>query len=236
VKRLFAIALLLAEISAAWIYVNSISATSPNKIISSLDQHSSERCSQETPNPDSLEIKLHIPLFCIEGLEGAKAETSVLPDGKMLIGLCNKLFMLNKDRSALWEYRVPQCLLDFVFIPKTGLIYGTAGDNNMFILEASSGKELVRNDRNGSAAYGVVKPYGDDMCLITDNFWGYRDKHNDLWINDAVTAWRGTEELWRVELPPDADLIVDGDKILALTKTKDGIFIKDIDVPNDVNP
>jgi len=231
VKRLFAIALLLAEISAAWIYVNSISTTSPNKIISSLDQHPSQRSSQETPNPDSLEIKLQIPLFCIEGLEVAKAKTSVLPDGKILIGLCNKLFMLNRDRSALWEYRVPQLLYDFVFIPNTGLIYGTAGDNNMFILEASSGRELLRNSRDGSGAYGEVKPYGNDMCLITDNLWGYRNNLNDPSIKDAVTAWRGTEKLWSVELPPDAKLIVDGGKISALTITKDGIFITDIDVP-----
>ncbi|MCI0389910.1 MAG: hypothetical protein MOB07_14265 [Acidobacteria bacterium] len=69
------------------------------------------------------------------------------------------------------------------------------------------------------------------MCLITDNFWGYRENLNDPSKKDAVTAWRGTEELWRVELPPDADLIVAGGKILALTKTRDGIFIKDIDVP-----
>src|SRR5262245_23066876 len=113
--------MLLAAISAAGISVNSISAPSRNKVINSPDQHRSERSIQDTTNPDSLEIKLHIPLFCIEGLEVAKAETSVLPDGKILIGLCNKLFMLNKDRSALWEYRVPQLLYDFVFIPKTGL-------------------------------------------------------------------------------------------------------------------
>jgi len=111
------------------------------------------------------------------------------------------------------------------------LIYGTAGDNNMFILEASSGRELARNSRDGSGAYGVVKPYLADICLVTDNLRGYRDKHNDSSIKDAVTAWRGAKELWSAELPPDADLIVAGDKILALTKTKDGIFIEDIDVP-----
>jgi hypothetical protein len=231
VKKPFAIALLFAAISAVWISVNSISAPASKIVINSPDQHSSERSGQETPKPDSLGIKLPIQLFCIEGLERGWTVTSVLPDGKMLIGLCDALLMLNSDRSVLWEYHVPQLLLDFAFIPKTGLIYGTAGDNNMFILEATSGRELVRNSRVGSGAYGVVKPYGDDMCLITDNLSGYRDKHNDPSIKDAVTAWRGTEELWSVELPPDADLIVAGSKVLTLTKTKDGIFIKDIDVP-----
>ena len=152
-KKPFAIALLLAAISAVWISVNSISTPARNKVINSPAQHASEPerfaiastdlrtaiRGQETPNPDSIGIKLPIQLFCIEGLEWAKTVTTVLSDGKMLIGLCDRLFTLNTDGSMLWEYRVPQLLLDFVFIPKTGLIYGTAGDNNMFILEASSG-------------------------------------------------------------------------------------------------
>ena len=153
-KKPFAIALLLAAISAVGIYVNSISAPARNKTINSSDQHPSRRSSQETQNPDTLGIKLPIQFFCIEGLERTKTVTSVLPDGKMLIGLCDTLFMLNTDRSALWEYHVPQLMYDFVFIPKTGLIYGTAGDNNMFILEASSGKELVRHSFDpGSAPF-----------------------------------------------------------------------------------
>ena len=230
-KKPFTIALLLAAISAVGIYVNSISAPARNKVIDSPDQHHSERSSQDRSKPDFLGTKLPVQLFCMEGLESAQTVTSVLPDGKMLIGLCDALLMLNSDRSVLWEYHVPQLLLDFAFIPKTRLIYGTAGDNNMFILEASSGQELVRNSREGSGAYGVVKPYLADICLVTDNFWGYRNNLNDPSIKDAVTAWRGTEELWSAELPPGAKLIVDGSKILALTETKDGIFITDIDVP-----
>ncbi len=140
-------------------------------------------------------------------------------------------FMLNTDRSMLWEYHVPQLLLDFEYIPATGLIYGTAGDNNMFILEASSGREMMRNSREGSGAYGAVAAYGEDICLITDNFWGYRNNLNNPSIKDAVRAWRGMEEIWSAELPPDSKLIVVGSKILALTKCEDGIFINDIDVP-----
>ena len=232
-KKRIAVALLLAAISAVGIYVNSISAPARNKLINSSDQLPSERSSQEMPSPDFLGTKLPIKLFCIEGDENAKAVTSVLPDGKILIGLCDTLIMLNTDRSLLWEYHVPQLLYDFAFIPTTGLIYGTAGDNNMFILEASSGKELVRHSRMGSYGYGMVKPYKDDIFLITDSLAGYRYNHNDPSIKDAVRAWRGMEELWSVELPPDADLIVAGDKILTMTKNKDGIFIKNIDAPKD---
>ncbi|MCI0663375.1 MAG: hypothetical protein L0220_20105 [Acidobacteria bacterium] len=232
-KKEIAIALLLTAILAVGIAFNSMSAPARDKFTISTGEHSAERSSQETHEPQLLEIKLSTEPQCLEGRENARAVTNVLPAGRMLIGLCDTLFMLDADRSALWEYRVPQMLIDFVFIPATGLIYGTAGDNNMFILEASSGRELVRNSRNGSAAFGLVKPYGNDMCLITDNFWGYRDKHKDLSINDGVTAWRGTEALWRVEMPPDADLIVAGNKIFALTNTRDVVFIKDIDVPRD---
>jgi hypothetical protein len=55
------------------------------------------------------------------------------------------------------------------FVAATNLVYGTIADNGMFILSAATGKELYRDSRNGSAAYGVAENYGDDMCLITDN-------------------------------------------------------------------
>jgi hypothetical protein len=179
-------------------------------------------------------VKLSIERECFDDYETERSQVSVLPSGQMLVGVCDALCMLDADRKVVWEYHVPQMLFNFVLIPATGLIYGTAADNTMFILEAASGKELLlQNGRNGSAAYGEVKPYGDDICLVTDNNWGYRERNPSIRdsIKDGVTAWRGTEVLWHTELPPGADLIVEGNKILALTKTQDGLFIKEIAIP-----
>ena len=120
----------------------------------------------------------------------------------------------------------------------TGLVYGSAYDNLMFILDASNGQELYSNGRNGKFAYGQVVPFGKDMCLITDNLEGYRDALEEwkrgkieMFITDSVAAWRGTEIVLSLEFPPDAELVVRGDKIYAVTKTYKRIYVREIIPP-----
>ena len=48
---------------------------------------------------------------------------------------------------------------------------------------------------------------------------------------DFVTAWRGTEALWTAEFPPDAELVVNGDRIFAVTKTDERIYVREIIPP-----
>jgi hypothetical protein len=104
-------------------------------------------------------------------------------------------------------------------------------DNNLYILEASTGRVLLNHSRNGSMAYGQVTPYLDDVCMVTDDNSMYRSKHNDPSLSDSVTAWRRTEALWSAELPPGAVLLVSGSRILALTASKEGAFLKEISIP-----
>src|SRR5207245_3647824 len=92
--------------------------------------------------------------------------------------------------------------------------------------------DLYMDSRNGSAAYGVAQNYGDDMCLIIDNFVMYREKFRGDGIkpmNDGITCWRGTKILWHLDFPPDAELVVSGKRILAVTKSKKAIYVKEID-------
>ena len=210
---------------------SSISAVQKDGTSKTNTQVDSDPNIGKTLKPNSLGMKVSVNYECLDKDATDEANISVLPSGQALVGICDVLFMLDANERLVWEYNVPQMLFDFAFIPSTGLIYGTAGDNSMFILEASTGKELVRNSRNGSAAYGQVKRYGNDVCLITDNNWGYRERLDDPTIKDGVSAWRGTELLWSAELPPSADLMVKASRIVALTKTKDGIFIKEIPIP-----
>jgi hypothetical protein len=157
-----------------------------------------------------------------------------LTSGRVLAGAGRTLVMLNSQKRVVWKYEVSQWLIDFDVVESTGLIYGTAGDNIMFILDISSGNELKAISRNGSAAYGQVKAYGRDACLITDNFWGYRDKVRDLDLEpmkDGIAAWRGTRLLWHIDFPPDAELIVNGKRIFGLTKTKTSVYVKEIFPP-----
>ena len=160
----------------------------------------------------------------------------------MLVGVGDNLYLLDDKRKIEWKLPVPQTLYDFAAIESTGLVYITAGDNTMLIAELASGKKIFWDGRNGSAAYGQVAAYGKDQCLILDNYEGYRmkmseeEKTDPKWwtpelMGDGITAWRGTKQLWHRDFPPDAELLVKGNKIYAVTKTRTNIYIREISVP-----
>jgi hypothetical protein len=164
-------------------------------------------------------------------------DAKILPlkNGGLLVNAENMLYRLDDRHNIVWKYREAQPIWDYSLVESTGLIYGTAGDNVMFVLNVADGKTLHRDSRNGSAAYGVAVNYGTDMCLVTDNFVIYREKAPNIPpMNDGITCWRGTTALWHQDFPPDAQLAVNGDKIFAVTKTKTAIYLNEIHPPQNV--
>ena len=164
--------------------------------------------------------------------EVSLAKVIPLSAGEFIVGIGDKVQRLDAKGKIRWMYRPSFTIFDCAYIKATNLVYGTAGDNVMFILNATTGKELYRKDRNGSFAYGVAIPFGKDKCLITDNYEGYREKlagsSADFVITDGVTAWQGTTPLWRAEIPPEAKLQIAGEKVFAVTKTDKNIYVKEI--------
>ena len=163
----------------------------------------------------------------------SQSKVVVLPNGRTLAESGDVLYLLGTNKRTVWRYEVPQVVIDFAYIEATGMVYVTAGDNFMSILDAANGRELYVNSRNGSAGFGRVIPYGDDECLVMNAFGGYRvgREVGVLPMQDGVTAWRGTRMLWRRDVPPDAELQVVGSKVYAVTKTRDRILVKEIKVP-----
>lgn len=167
-------------------------------------------------------------------------EAKVLPlsGGRLLAGLGDTLYMLDQRKHVAWKYKPSWILWDFAVVESTGLVYGAAGDGIMFILDDSTGKCLLSDFQNGRANHLQVVPFGEDMCLINNSMAGYRDAL-DEWAfgetsmieTDEITAWRGTEVLWSLDFPPDADLVVRGDKIYAVTKTDKSIYVREIIPP-----
>jgi hypothetical protein len=159
----------------------------------------------------------------------------VLPSGRTLASAGDALYMLGADGGVVWKYVVPQWVVDFAHVGATGLVYVTAGDNNMMILDAATGGELLRESRQGGAGFRAALPYGEDGCLVVDEMRGYRAGigGGPLPMQDAVTAWRGTRMLWHRSVPPDAELQVVGSRIFAVTKTESRVLVKEISTPRD---
>lgn len=157
-----------------------------------------------------------------------------LSNGDMLVNLGDTLYRLDKQQHIIWSYPTAQMVFDYAYVESTNLVYATAGDNIMVILNATTGAVKFSNSRNGSAAYGVTEKYGDDMCLVTDNFAMYREKFRGDKIEpmkDGITCWRGTKILWHLDFPPDANLVVNGKRILAVTKSRKAIYVNEIIPP-----
>jgi hypothetical protein len=164
----------------------------------------------------------------------SEGKVVVTPSGRTLATAGDTLYMLDASRRrVIWKYTTFQMVFDFAYVEATGLVYATAGDNVMFILDAATGRERYTEGRNGSASYGAVIPYGDDSCLVMDSFGFYRSAYTGGYAPtaDGVTAWRGTKILWHVDVPPDAELQVVGKRIYAVTKTKTRILVREIKVP-----
>jgi hypothetical protein len=163
-------------------------------------------------------------------------EAKILPmkDGGLLVDVEDTLYRLDARYNVVWKYREAQPIFDYSLVESTGLIYGTAGDNVMFVLKVADGKSVHRVSRNGSAQYGVAARYGTDSCLVTDNFSIYREKLQNIPpMNDGIACWRGTTALWHQDFPPNADLVVNGDRIFAVTKTKSAIYVNEIHSPQN---
>lgn len=155
-------------------------------------------------------------------------------DGGLLVNFEDTLYRLDRHLRVMWKYRTAQLIIDYTYVESTKLIYGTAGDNVMFVLDANTGKQKAGESRNGSAAYGLTTKFGADKCLVEDYFRTYRERSRASGIepmNDGISCWRGTTKLWEQDFPPDADAVVSGERIFAVTKSKKAIYVKEITPP-----
>jgi hypothetical protein len=176
--------------------------------------------------------KLPLPEGLLSERELADARVSVLPSRGTLVAAGNSLLLVGGSRDVVWTYCESQVMIDFAYVEATGVVCGTAGDNTMFILDAETGVPLVRESRDGRAAYGAVLAFGRDQCLVMDDFSGYRSDENFIPpVSDGMMAWRGTKKLWYKDVPPDAEVRTVGDRIFAVTKTATRILVSEIEVP-----
>lgn len=183
-------------------------------------------------NGKQLPLDYGSPSVLDENIRDAKLV--FLPSGNSLVAFVNNLYMLDADGRVVWKHAESWRIFDFAYVESTGLVYGTASGNTMFILDASTGGRLAHYSGDGKPSYEAAIPYGANQCLITENFAGPRDGFDGgVPVKDGVSAWRGTKMQWRVEIPPDAEIQVSGPRIFAVTKTRTNILIKEIEVPKD---
>jgi hypothetical protein len=179
-------------------------------------------------------VSLGLDYEALSEQEVAEARVTPLASGRVLAAAGDTLSMFDAAGRKVWEHRESQPIFDFAHVAATGLVYVAAGDNNLSILEARTGRERHRETRNGRGGFGQTVAYGRDLCLVTDDNSGYRHSEDPFTpMGDGVTAWRGTKMVWYRELPPDSELRVSGQRIFAVTKTGSRVLVKEITPPPD---
>ncbi len=211
--------------------VTAQSSASPDNSRSSIDEQIVKAAGQRL----SLDYAALLKDAGGETLKDAIDEAQVTPlaSGHVLIGYAGGLYRLNQQGKTVWSYPGLMMLWSYTYVPATNLIYGTAADNVMFILDAATGKERYQISRNGSAGYGKTIPYGTDGCLIIEPRDEYRNRQppGGILVMDKLEAWRGLKPLWEIEIPPEAEIAVVAGKIFATMKSDKAVYVKEIYPP-----
>ncbi len=164
-------------------------------------------------------------------------ESKVIPlkDKGFLISFGRKIYRFDEQFQVVWSYSVTQWIIDYTIVEATNKIYGTAGDNEVFVLDANDGKQLFKDARQGKASYGIVENYSKNKALIMDDFVMYREGNRyvgETPAKDGIGIWQNNKEIWHADFPPDAELVTNGERVLAVTKTDKGIYVKEITIPS----
>lgn len=154
----------------------------------------------------------------------------VISPDRLLVTVCNTLYMLDSKKNVVWKWSTEAAsIVDQPIIDSTGTIYVIALDMIWVALDAATGKEKWnRNGVVGRTRASQIKAYKDDMYLVVEDMSGIRNGPSDDSIKDGLLLCKGREILWKKEFPIDAVLKVWGDKILAVSYSKDGVKITEI--------
>ena len=149
---------------------------------------------------------------------------------RLLVTVGDTLYMLGRNGRVLWKHsEEPNTILD-VSVGPNGLIYVGVFDG-VFRVLSRSGKEIWSHFMSGSANYSQIRSYKSGLLVVID-MEGYREKHPPAAppedIQDQLEFWNNKKMVWQKEFPRGARLQVLGNRILAISQTKEGAEIREI--------
>jgi hypothetical protein len=149
-----------------------------------------------------------------------------LSANRLLVPVGDTLYMLGADRKVVWEYSLePNVILDFISTPE-GSIYVAASDGLLIALNASGKRVWGNSGVCGSANYTQLANYAGGFLAVF-SMEAYRSgKGSDA--EDILEFWKGGKIVWHREFPRNAKLLVWGDKILSVNRTKKGKEIQEV--------
>ena len=148
-----------------------------------------------------------------------------VPSNRLLVPVGDTLYMLDSNNRILWHYSFEPNIIYDATVDAKGDIYVAASEALILVLN-SSGKEIWRTGMSsGSAWYSQIKNYGGGFLVVID-MDAYRNKGSNS--EDMLQFWKDKARVWEKAFPRGAKLQIVGNRILAITTTKDGREISEI--------
>ena len=194
--------------------------------------------------PPAVPVREAVVTDITKGLELSVDNTDVelrmvdfksLSADRMLVTVNDTVYLLNATKEVIW-----QTYLDLAAPPivdSNGNIFGILGDLGHCSVNADTGEvSYFGRDIGGSHSYYTqIKPYKGNQYLVVENLQFYRDGNlcypRCPMRSDVLHAWAGQKLLWSIDFPPNAELEVWGNKILAVTRQQHSIIVEQIEPP-----
>jgi len=173
---------------------------------------------------DTLKLEYSNPNLSNDNYSPPVVSPIAIRSDRLLVPVGDTLYMLDSKNQIAWECPFEPNIIQDVMVDSRGDIYITLTDGLLLALNAS-GKEVWRTGLNGSAGYGQIKSYGDGFLVVVD-MEGYRMKGSNS--EDTLQFWKDRKLSWSKEFPRGAKLQLVGNRIVAITTTKEGREIKEI--------
>lgn len=164
-------------------------------------------------------------------LPSAKIHPLVLPDGRLLVGVADTIYMLGPNGTVQWKYSTQGIPLtsDPAFNFERNEIAIVGYDLFLARLDGTTGKLKWKLGANGRGLFQNVAAYEKGFLVVT-NMSGYRE--NGVPGPDKLDYWGATEkEFWSIGFPAHAELVVAGKRIFGLRRNKGIVRLKELHIP-----
>jgi hypothetical protein len=198
----------------------------------------SQRLGDTTPKKSDQSLVLKVAPYSVADPDKYNTRIISLSGGRVLINVEDELYLVNDRNEVLWHTPKAELVLELI-ADSRGRVFGIGSDMAQFEVDLNTGKILYfgkPRPTSGRNYFSQIKAYKEGQYLVVESLHEYRlsripgaPKDFDY---DYVTCWQGQRLLWEEKIPEDAELVVSGNKIIAVTKIADGVRLQEIKVPS----
>lgn len=138
---------------------------------------------------------------------------------RTLILVGDIVYLVDASNRVVWKFSVEPNFIFDMAVDAKGIIYLAVFDGLLVALD-DAGREVWSTFMNGSANYTQLEQYRDGVLAVI-SMEAYRELKGST-SEDILVFLRHKKEVWRKEFPRNGQVHVSGERILAVSSTKEG--------------